>query len=41
MNVWEYFSELFDYFPIACIIDNEYICLHGGISPSIETVEEI
>jgi len=40
-NVWEYFTDMFDFMPIACLIDNKLLCLHGGLSPSIETLNEI
>jgi diadenosine tetraphosphatase ApaH/serine/threonine PP2A family protein phosphatase len=40
-NVWEYFTDMFDYLPISCIIDQDMFCVHGGLSPSIETIEEI
>ena len=36
--VWEYFTDMFDYLPIAAIVENETFCLHGGLSPSVETI---
>ena len=32
---------MFDYIPISCIIDNEVIAVHGGLSPSLETIDEM
>lgn len=32
---------MFDFMPIGCIIDNEHFCVHGGLSPYIETIDEI
>ena len=29
VNTWKYFTDLFDYLPIAAIIDNEVLCIHG------------
>ena len=29
-NVWEYFTDLFDYLPLSTLIDNETFCVHGG-----------
>lgn len=38
-NPWNLFMDVFDYLPLAAIIDESIICLHGGISPEIRTVE--
>jgi diadenosine tetraphosphatase ApaH/serine/threonine PP2A family protein phosphatase len=32
---------LFDYFPIASVIDDQILCLHGGLSPNIDSVVNI
>ena len=40
-NVYKYFTDLFDYLPLATIIENKIFCVHGGLSPSIETIEHI
>ena len=39
--VWQHITDMFDYLPIGALIDNELLCVHGGLSPSIETVKEI
>jgi len=41
VNVWRYCTEIFDYIPLACIIDEKIFCVHGGLSPSITTLDEI
>jgi diadenosine tetraphosphatase ApaH/serine/threonine PP2A family protein phosphatase len=33
--VWENFTDIFDYFPIAVNIGNEIFAVHGGLSPQI------
>jgi serine/threonine-protein phosphatase 2A catalytic subunit len=39
--VWKYFTDLFDYLPLTALIDNQIFCLHGGLSPSIDTLDNI
>ncbi|KAM3140672.1 hypothetical protein pb186bvf_007270 [Paramecium bursaria] len=38
---WESFTDMFDYLPIACQIDEDLLCVHGGLSPCIESIQEI
>jgi hypothetical protein len=33
--VWTQFMELFDFFPIAAVIDERIFCVHAGLSPSL------
>ena len=40
-NVWNYFTDLFDYLPIAALIEGKIFCIHGGLSPLISTVDQI
>ena len=40
-NVWKMFTELFDYFPLTAVIEDNIFCLHGGLSPSIDTLDHI
>jgi len=39
--VWRYCTEIFDYLALAAIIDDKILCVHGGLSPSISTLDEI
>ena len=39
--VWKYFTDLFDYLPLTALIENQIFCLHGGLSPSIDTLDHI
>lgn len=41
VNVWRYCTEIFDYLSLAAIIDNKIFCVHGGLSPSITSLDEI
>ncbi|ONK59679.1 uncharacterized protein A4U43_C08F9190 [Asparagus officinalis] len=40
-NVWKIFTDLFDYFPLTALVESEIFCLHGGLSPSIENLDNI
>ena len=40
-NPWRYFNDLFDYLPVAAIIEGKIFCVHGGLSPLISTVDQI
>jgi diadenosine tetraphosphatase ApaH/serine/threonine PP2A family protein phosphatase len=30
-----------DYLPIAALIENSVLCIHGGLSPDIRTIDQI
>ena len=40
-NVWKYFTDLFDFLPLTAVVENQIFCLHGGLSPSIENLDNI
>ncbi|KAG5519733.1 hypothetical protein PMAC_000006 [Pneumocystis sp. 'macacae'] len=40
-NVWRYCTEIFDYLSLAAIVDGRIFCVHGGLSPSITTIDQI
>eukprot|EP01012_Entosiphon_sulcatum_P041314 TRINITY_DN55148_c0_g1_i1.p1 TRINITY_DN55148_c0_g1~~TRINITY_DN55148_c0_g1_i1.p1 ORF type:complete len:307 (+),score=43.80 TRINITY_DN55148_c0_g1_i1:107-1027(+) len=40
-NVWKMFMDLFDYMPLTAVVEGEIFCLHGGLSPSIDTLDHI
>ena len=39
--VWKYFTDLFDYLPVTALVENQVFCLHGGLSPSVDTLDHI
>lgn len=36
-----YCTEIFDYLSLSAIIDGRIFCVHGGLSPSIQTLDQI
>ncbi|KAG6407865.1 hypothetical protein SASPL_130865 [Salvia splendens] len=40
-NVWKSFTDLFDYLPLTALIESQVFCLHGGLSPSLDTLDNI
>ena len=36
-----YLQDLFDYLPLTALVDGQIFCLHGGLSPSIDTLDHI
>jgi serine/threonine-protein phosphatase 2A catalytic subunit len=40
-NVWKMFTDLFDYFPLTALVEHSIFCLHGGLSPSIDTLDHV
>ncbi|KAJ3037844.1 Serine/threonine-protein phosphatase 4 catalytic subunit [Rhizophlyctis rosea] len=41
VNVWRYCCEIFDYLSLSAIIDDKIFCVHGGLSPSITSLDQI
>ena len=40
-NAWKYLVDVFDMMSIAALIDDKIMCVHGGLSPFIRTVDHI
>ncbi|KAG2402870.1 Serine/threonine-protein phosphatase [Vigna angularis] len=38
---WTRFNQLFNYLPLAALVEKKIICMHGGIGRSINSVEQI
>ena len=41
LNVWRYVTDLFDHLPLAAVVENQFFCVHGGLSPRIEYLEDL
>ena len=40
-NVWRFCTDVFDYLALAAIVDNQVFCVHGGLSPSLQYMDQI
>lgn len=40
-QTYELFMETFDSLPIACLVNDKFLALHGGISPELKTLADI
>jgi len=41
VNVWKYCTEIFDYLSLSAVVDGKIFCVHGGLSPSVQTLDQI
>jgi serine/threonine-protein phosphatase 4 catalytic subunit len=41
INVWRYCTDLFDYISLAALIDKKIFCVHGGLSPVINNIDDL
>lgn len=40
-SVWKACCHVFDFLVLAAIVDGEVLCVHGGLSPEIRTIDQI
>jgi len=40
-NVWKYFTDLFDFLPLTSVVDDKIFCVHGGLSPQLDTLDHV
>ncbi|KAJ1939025.1 Protein phosphatase methylesterase 1, partial [Kickxella alabastrina] len=40
-NVWKYCCQVFDYLTLAAIVDGRVLCVHGGLSPDLRTLDQM
>ncbi|KAM7495605.1 hypothetical protein LguiB_030214 [Lonicera macranthoides] len=41
VNVWRYCTDIFDYLSLSALIENKIFSVHGGLSPAINTLDQI
>jgi len=35
------FTDLFNWLPVAAVIDEKILCMHGGLSPELSDIKQI
>jgi len=41
IKLWRSFTDLFNCFPVAARIDEKILCMHGGLSPDLQNLDQI
>ena len=41
ISPWKYCTDVFDYLPLGAIVEEKILCIHGGLSPQIKTIDFI
>ncbi|KAM1442684.1 hypothetical protein PS2_010313 [Malus domestica] len=41
VRLWKIFTECFNCLPVAALIDGKILCMHGGLSPELENLDQI
>ncbi|KAI3854362.1 hypothetical protein MKW98_010379 [Papaver atlanticum] len=41
VRLWKIFTDCFNCLPVAAIIDDKILCMHGGLSPEMESMDQI
>jgi len=40
-EVYDGIQNMFDCLPIACVLNGRFLCVHGGLSPDVRTVDDV
>ena len=41
VRIWRSFTDLFNWLPVAALIDEKILCMHGGLSPELKNLQNI
>lgn len=41
IKLWKRFTELFNWLPVAALIDDKIFCVHGGLSPDLKSLQQL
>ncbi|KAK8788116.1 hypothetical protein V5799_022110 [Amblyomma americanum] len=41
IKLWKTFTDCFNCLPVAAIVDEKIFCMHGGLSPDLQSMEQV
>eukprot|EP00557_Chaetoceros_sp_GSL56_P000608 CAMPEP_0176493672 /NCGR_PEP_ID=MMETSP0200_2-20121128/9672_1 /TAXON_ID=947934 /ORGANISM="Chaetoceros sp., Strain GSL56" /LENGTH=431 /DNA_ID=CAMNT_0017891347 /DNA_START=24 /DNA_END=1319 /DNA_ORIENTATION=+ len=41
IKLWKIFSDVFNCLPVSALVDEKILCMHGGLSPEMESLQQI
>merc|ERR1719276_310677 len=41
IRLWKVFSDVFNCLPVSAIVDEKILCMHGGLSPELNTFQQV
>ena len=41
IKLWKTFTDCFNCLPVAAIIDEKILCMHGGLSPELNSMDQV
>lgn len=41
IKLWKIFTDCFNCLPVVAVVDNKILCMHGGLSPELTSLDQI
>lgn len=41
LKLWKSFVDCFNYMPVAALVEDKILCMHGGLSPELISLDQI